>query len=266
MPNISMDAYVLVAHGSRDARPQLALTHLAHQLTQYLLEQTIGQTTAPFIRTACLELASEPLHQQLLTIAAAAVQTGRSRLCILPLFLLPGVHVMEDIPAEVAIAAQKLTLSHGDAIGLELLPYLGQHPNLAQLLGIQQSGIEQVSSPGAVARILLAHGSKRPGGNQLVEMLAHKLAAVTAYWSTPPSLELQVEQLAQQGYDRIAILPYFLFAGSTTDAIAQQVAQLGEKYPTVQFCLAEVIAAQPAFIGLLAPWLTSAIAEVPVNI
>lgn len=187
----------------------------------------------PLVEVAALELAPEPLHVQIVQVAQRAIARGDEALQILPLFLLPGVHVMDDIPAEVELARQML----GDRLGnelsdrfwLNLRPHLGSHPNLANLL----------TAPGTIAsgttHILLAHGSRRPGGNDPVEAIASRLGAVSAYWGVAPHLEDRVVSLVDAGVESIAILPYFLFAGGLTDAIAQQVNQFSQRFPHVRF-------------------------------
>jgi sirohydrochlorin ferrochelatase len=136
---------------------------------------------------------------------------------------------MEDIPTEVGLASQVL----GQDILIELQPYLGCHPGLERLLA------KQFASATATARILLAHGSRRPGSRQPVEVMSKNLGAVTAYWSVPPSLETQVQELIIAGYKQIAILPYFLFAGGITDAIAQTTEKLQLQFLEVNLQLAE---------------------------
>jgi len=54
---------------------------------------------------------------------------------VVPLFLLLGVHVIEDIPTEVAIAQQAL----GQEVKIDLRPYLGTHPGLSCLLANQMA-------------------------------------------------------------------------------------------------------------------------------
>ncbi|MDW8202491.1 MAG: CbiX/SirB N-terminal domain-containing protein, partial [Cyanobacteriota bacterium SKYGB_h_bin112] len=137
---------------------------------------------------------------------------------------------------------------------LNLLPYLGQHPHLVHLLASQAAEAE-LGNTGTTARILLTHGSSHPASNRLIEALASQLAAITAYWSKAPNLEQQVHTLVQQGYDSITILPYFLFAGKTTDSIAQQVIQLAAKYPTQQLRLAALVSSHLQFTDVIANWL-----------
>ncbi len=195
----------------------------------------------PLVGTATLELADAPLHEQIRQFATVALADGYNHLQVLPLFLLPGVHVREDIPAEVALAQQGL----GEAVAINLRSHIGTHPGLARLLAHQWVRAD------VDAKILLSHGSRRTGGNESVEAVAKELGAVAAYWSVPPMLEAQIQGLADGGHQRIGILPYFLFAGGITDAIAQQVESLRAKFSTVELSLGEPIGASSELADLI---------------
>jgi len=273
-------AYLLVSHGSRDPRPQFAMEQLAKLISQSkaLVEAADrAQTTdnksssqntlkprlsksfpaglaAPpveeaLVGTACLELSAEPLHEQIRQFGdrlaslseAGALAPGYNRIQVVPMFLLPGVHVMEDIPAEVAIAQQTLR----QEVKINLQPHLGTHPDLRHLLANSMSAIT------ADAWILLAHGSRRAGSKQSVEVLAKQLDAVAAYWAVPPKLESRVKSLVSKGYKQIGILPYFLFSGGITDAIAQSVEQIKQEFPSVNFHLAEPIGVSAELADLI---------------
>jgi len=186
----------------------------------------------PLVGTACLELAPVPLHEQIREFGDRALKYGYNRIEIVPLFLLPGAHVMEDIPAEVAIAQKTL-----GRLKLELKPHLGTHPGLVRLLAKKQATTK------AEAGILLAHGSRRAGAKQPVEAIAQQLGVVSAYWAVPPSLASRVQELVTAGHQQIGIIPYFLFAGGITDAIAQSVEQLQGQFPAAEIRLAEPLGA-----------------------
>ncbi|MGB7443201.1 MAG: sirohydrochlorin chelatase [Coleofasciculaceae cyanobacterium] len=259
-------AYLLVSHGSRDPRPQRAMEKLAQlvrerletrQLTRTVTENkyqardtkastlVINSSWYPLVDTAVLELASIPLHEQIQEFANLALATGCNQIKLLPVFLLPGVHVMEDIPAEVVLAQQSL----GEAVKIQQLPHLGSHPDLKQVL------INQFAQLEADAKILLSHGTRRTGGNETVEALADSLGAVAAYWSIPPTLEEQVKVFAIDCCRQISVLPYFFFQGGITDAIAQKVADLKSQFPTVQLRLAEPIGVTVELANLIVDWL-----------
>lgn len=266
----SQSAYLLVFHGSRDSRPASAVESLAHMVQRQLqqryslaefrlasisagpdssipawAEDAAASTriasisTLPLqIGTACLELGPAPLHQQIQQFSCDS-STVISTIQVLPLFLLPGVHVKEDIPQEVAIAQTTLRQT-----SIKVRPYLGSHPGLINLLRTQMQRAT------VDAWILLSHGSRRTAGNQPVEAIAIQLAATPAYWSVPPDLASCVTALVQQGHTRIGILPYFLFPGGITDAIAQTVDQLRQKFSAIHFHLAEPLGATPELAAL----------------
>ena len=91
----------------------------------------------------------------------------------------------------------------------------------------------------AEARILLAHGSRRPLSHHPVEAMAVSIGAIAAYWAMSPSLESRVQELIIAGSQQVSILPYFLFAGGIVDAIANKLEELKLRFPEVSFQLAE---------------------------
>ncbi|MBW4586922.1 sirohydrochlorin chelatase [Aetokthonos hydrillicola Thurmond2011] len=228
-------AYLLVAHGSQDPRQEVAMKQLAEMVRKKVPSNLVS------VGTGYLELCSEPLHEQIKKFGKNTITQGCNRLKVLPLFLLPGVHVMEDIPAEVVMARQALSQD----IVIDLQPYLGSHPGLGSLLE------KQLAATTAEARIILAHGSRRLCSHSSVEALARNLNAVAAYWSVPPSLESQVEKLVSAGYRKIAIIPYFLFAGGITDAIALKQQELKLQFPEVSFQLTEPLGVSTELANLI---------------
>jgi sirohydrochlorin cobaltochelatase len=256
-------AYLLVSHGSRDPRPQVALDRLAYLVDQKLVTRKISRvnhrgifspqnltegTTALLceperinVRTATLECHPLPLHQQIIEAAYLNQVSGFSRLKIVPLFLLPGVHVQVDLPAEVAIAQSQL----GNAIPLELCPYLGSSSQILEILA------KKFNSDPSEVRIIFAHGSRRVGGNTVIESLANQLNAIACYWSVSPGLESVISQLDQEKTRKITILPYFLFSGGITDAIATQVQQYQQKFPKISFKIGSPLGATPELAQLI---------------
>ncbi|MEH2054448.1 sirohydrochlorin chelatase [Nostoc sp.] len=246
-------AYLLLSHGSRDRRPEIAMQQLARLVCHKLPKNRNSVNSEHLVGIAALEMSSQPLHEQIQQFAKSAfgdacgglrlrnLSQNVNRLKIVPLFLLPGVHVITDIPAEVALAQQ----ATGEDIIIELQPYLGSHPNLEKLL------TKQIATIKAEAWILLAHGSRRPGSQETVEAIAARLGAVTAYWAGPPSLESRVKELVTAGYREIAILPYFLFSGGITDAIATSIEALKLQFSAVNFQLAQPLGASAELAELI---------------
>ncbi len=235
-------AYLLIAHGSRDARAQRGLADLAQRVTAALAQQSQAPV---WVATACLEAEPEPLHQQIMAVMTQGRSRGFAQLKLLPLFLLPGVHVREDIPHEVELAKVM-----GDkALPLTVAPYLGSHLGMTALLRRQFA-----SYPGA-GRILLAHGSRRLGGNQPVEAMAHRLDAIAAYWSVPPDLARQLHRFVTGEQMTWLIQPYFLFTGGITEAIAQNLQTLQPEFTPVQLHLGKPLSDIPEFMPLLLDWI-----------
>lgn len=247
-------AYLLVAHGSRDPRPQIAMEQLAKFIYQQkLLDARNSKKYAddsgenlltilePLIEVAYLELDPLPLHEAIKQKCDRALACGYNKLQVVPLFLLSGVHVMEDIPQEVAKARQ----ISSPKITIDLQAHLGTHPGLIDLL------TSQMAHTTAAAWILIAHGSRRPGAKVSIEEIALKIGAFAAYWAIQPSLETQVEKLVDTGCKNIGIVPYFLFAGGITDAISTTVDELKTKFPYINFHLVEPLGASPELAKLI---------------
>ena len=232
-------AYLLVSHGSRDPRPQIAVSQLAQQLGLLWVDKS------HLIQTAQLELAATPLHLQIVDFAQSLRAQEIEQLMILPLFLIPGVHVMDDIPSEVEIARHLLP-----ELEIIIAPFLGTSPHLTDLFARHRLGLPDRS-------IILAHGSRRGGGNATVEDLATKLDLQPAYWSVSPSLADRVTELVDTGAMEIGVLPYFLFPGGITDAVAEMVAKLREQFPQVQILLGEPIGNSHGLVTTIETILTS---------
>jgi len=209
-------ALFLVTHGSSDRRSWLALQNLV----------TVARSQSHFhIGGGCLEGQELTLSQQLGEFATEVIQGGGTEIVIVPLFLLEGVHVSEDIPAEVAIAKSKLQGKlQGklpEKLKFRVTAHLGTNPQIPSLLSQHfekhETGAEQS------ARIVMAHGSRRAGANQVIEDLANQSHAIAAYWGVEPKIETQIENLLSQGLNKINVLPYFLNEGGITEAIARKL-------------------------------------------
>ena len=82
--------------------------------------------------------------------------------------------------------------------------------------------------------------------------MAHKLNADLGYWSTNPKFSQQIVGQIRSGIKKIALMPYFLFPGRITSAIAQEIAHLQQEYPQVELCLGQPLGATPALAELIA--------------
>jgi sirohydrochlorin cobaltochelatase len=213
-------AYVFVSHGSRDPRPAAAIAQLIADLSD-----------RPIIGQAMLECAPESLAEQLVKLAQTAQAQSFTELRLLLLFLLPGVHVTEDIPVQVQAAQAEL-----GSFPLTQTAYLGTLASLRSLLKPQNK-----------PTLLLSHGSRKPGGNDPIEHLAQVLNLTPTFWSVEPKLGTTIAQLAEAGAPEIAIQPFFLTQGGITDAIATEITRLAEQFPQVKLTLENTLDRQPGF-------------------
>jgi sirohydrochlorin ferrochelatase len=247
-------ATLLVCHGSRDSRSQIAAERLLYLVKEHYNVESPALKPNHFPRTALLtqfsppplalgflECSDIPLHQQIIAFAEQALSNHHSVLQLYPLFLSAGVHVKEDIPQEIALAQQTLQ----SCIKLKILSYLGASTSIYPLLA------QRFKTLPSQARILLAHGSRRLGGNQRIERMAAQLGAIPTYWSIQPNLSEQIPILCQQGVSNIAILPYFLFNGGILHSVQQQIYELTSDNPHLSLSLGHPLGATPELAQLI---------------
>ncbi|MEM7772861.1 MAG: CbiX/SirB N-terminal domain-containing protein [Cyanobacteria bacterium P01_A01_bin.37] len=257
-------AYFFVYHGSRDTRSALSAQRLAQRIVQALTVSQVspsknGDKDTAFahpdnivFRVGALELATTPLHEQIAEFGHHIARRGMTVMAVLPLFLLAGAHVRDDVPEAVALAQQML----GSSVQLVLRSHVGNHPRIADWLDNQLPTTQNPTIQ--TMRIFVSHGSKKIGGNQVTEAIAHQLGAITAYWSLSPSLEQCLDDLSAEfktgAPQSITIIPYFLFSGKITDAIAHVVEQYRHQYSTVHFHVASLIGESDTIVPLFAEW------------
>jgi sirohydrochlorin cobaltochelatase len=245
-------AYFLIAHGSRDPRSRQALEACVLLVRQELAANDALVNPWPLVGSGVLEFGDRPLAEQIATFAQAAARDGVQKVYLLPLFLMPGNHVQQDLPDAIQ-QAQAQTASD---IDLVLCPSLGSHPDLGQLVQ------ERMAENHCDRWLLLAHGTRRTGGNAPIAALADQLGAVPSYWSTEPSLETQLQAIASHqesaevssqlaSPQRVGIVPYFLFTGSIIDAIGETVSQLRSKFPKLELQITHPLNPSPLLAKLL---------------
>lgn len=109
---------VLFAHGSRDPLWRLPIDAVALHMTERW----------PGISVACafLELTTPDLAS---TVEALMMQ-GKTHVRIVPMFLGVGRHAREDLPQLVSELVEAYP-----QVRFELLPAIGEHPAMTQLMG-----------------------------------------------------------------------------------------------------------------------------------
>lgn len=110
-------AILLIAHGSRRAEANADLEFIATAIRD--------QDRYPIVRTSFLELAEPGIEAG----AASCVEAGASDVVMLPYFLSPGVHVVEDLSAARDTLRQRFP-----TVRFVLAEPLGRHPLLAEVV------------------------------------------------------------------------------------------------------------------------------------
>lgn len=229
-------AVLLVAHGSSDGRSNSGARSLFAQ----------WQARHVDLRGAlCFLERGEPRLDSTLDRLAA----GCDAVSVLPLFLLPGRHMLDDIPACIRAVRQR----HAK-VRIRLAPPLGEHPLLLRLLAERL----EASAPQAETAVLLARGSRAEKATDLVRRLAVELGkeadrpCVAAFSDlVAPDLGGVLSGVAAKGMTNIAVLPLALFPGRMTEAAAATVAAFGGQHPHLEVCLAPALAPHPLLLQLL---------------
>lgn len=216
---------VVVVHGS--------FSEDYGQEFQTLMAQVQAQVDHPVLG-AYLECTEISLSEAIANFLRSQPSPEDYQVQILPLFLLPGVHVQEDIPEAIAPLPAQFP-----QVQFQILDYLGKNGRLAPFLEPQFSLYPNAQ------RILVAHGSRRTGANPEIENLAQALQAHTAYWATEPSLAHTLERLSESPAPSFCIVPYFLFSGKIPAAIAQQITEHQQADPATTFHLGQPFGTNP---------------------
>ncbi len=232
---------VVAGHGSRDpdsVREFEALVALVRQ-----------QADADYpVSHGYLEFSSP-------TIAAAIdgnIAAGSSCVAVVPAILLAARHAKNDMPAELLAAAQR-----HPAAELYFGAPLHLHPKLLQLAQ-QRIVSAEGSSPALVRRadtclVLVGRGTTDPDANSDVAKMARMLqeglgfgAAVVCYsGSATPLVADGLRLAAAQGYQRLVVLPLFLFDGVLVKRIYAAADDLRLREPQLEVLKAGYFGADP---------------------
>lgn len=116
-PPSSASALILLAHGSRDTLWRQPFEAIAAQLQALRPDCTVA--------TAYISLCGPSLED----CAQSLIAQGAQHILIAPLFLGAGQHIKEDLPR-----LQKALQTQSPSVTFEILPLLGENPQLQSLI------------------------------------------------------------------------------------------------------------------------------------
>jgi len=223
-------ALCLIGHGSRD--PEGIQEFLT--LWKKLRERKFCRTT----ECGFLEFAKPTVAEAL----SACYLDGINNIIILPGILLPGEHTQRDIPNAIG----KVFRDHPE-INIYFAEPLGTQPQVMEVCGERIVESEKFSkksiSRSETLLLTVVHGSHDTECNSQVEKNFHSLGkklgfskTVTHFaGSSPHSLEDTLEKLMPKKFNRVILLPFFLFAGVWVKRVHALADTFQGKYPNTEF-------------------------------
>ncbi len=204
------------------------------------------------IETCFIEFADVLLDEGLDNAARDAGQV-----IVVPLILNAAGHVKMEIPHHIAAARQR----HA---GVEFVyaAHLGANDSIFSIL---QRRLRKVMTqldmpdPKTTGVVLLGRGSSDRIANGEVAKMArwlfdendHTHVDIAFTGITYPRLEAVIRQQVALGMTQIAILPYYLFAGTLIERIKRQVERLQRQYPQIALAHSDYFGFEPEIYELL---------------
>jgi sirohydrochlorin ferrochelatase len=110
------------------------------------------------------------------------------------------------------------------------------------------------------ALLLIAHGSREDGANHdlrhvvaALRLRGHTLVEASFLELAEPGIEEGVARCVERGAGRVVLVPYFLSAGvHVRRDLAEVRRRLAERFPRVEFRLAEPLGRHPLLLDILA--------------
>ena len=197
-----------------------------------------------------LELAPPPIQDAVARLAGA----GHRTVDVVPLVLVAAGHSKGDVPA----ALKREELRH-PGLSFRYARPLGPHPALLDVAAQRLADVVTPDDWAETAVVLVGRGATDPDANAEVAKTARLLqegrgigTVETSFISlAEPSVPAGLERARRLGYERIAVLPWFLFAGVLPDRIAAQTASWADERPSLDVRLAGLLGPTPALAGVV---------------
>jgi sirohydrochlorin cobaltochelatase len=226
--------YLLVGHGTRNVAGQkqfqTVFSQFAERMAPELAELAFLELAKPDIPTAIGQLAAR----------------GATHLVTVPVLLFSAGHAQQDIPQEVASAAQL----HGlECIGQS--PPLELSPNVLELsaLRFRQAACHTAASPSCLERCegkhcpqiglaLIGRGSRSDEATERMRQFARLRRQITPVaqlevgfvFAQSPTVEECLQRMAESQCNTVVVQPHLLFEGELIEHLRGQVSDYAARH------------------------------------
>ncbi|MBU9719871.1 MULTISPECIES: sirohydrochlorin chelatase [Bacillaceae] len=218
-----MEAVVYAGHGSRTESGNRTFTSFVNRVTE--------KVDVPIQEIGFLESATPSIPDAIET----AVRRGATSITVMPVLLMPGVHVNEDIPDIISVSKKQyenVQFHYGSPLGADELAIQTMQSKLPD------------DADGTI--VLVGHGSRDSEAKTAFTELTNLFAEQTGFQSdqafiksTAPSISEKLQQLLEEGHQTIYLLPYLLFTGGFMNKIAREIAPFQASYGDCRIILCE---------------------------
>ena len=235
-------ALLVIGHGTKDAAGVAQFGELVQRVAD----------TVPYadVEGGFLELAPPPIQDATARLVAA----GHTSIDVVPLVLVAAGHSKGDIPA----ALRREELRH-PGLSFRYGRPLGPHPALLAEAEARLLAVVPREDWSETAVVLVGRGATDPDANAEIAKTARLLqegrgigTVETSFISlAQPSVPQGLDRARRLGYQRIVVLPWFLFAGVLPDRITTQAQEWAAQHPEVDVRLADLLGPSDALAGIV---------------
>ena len=236
-----MNPLLVIGHGTKDDAGVAQFGELVDQV----------RAAAPVdVEGGFLELAPPPIQDAV----ARLVTAGHEAIDVVPLVLVSAGHSKGDIPA--ALAREKL---RHPGLRFRYGRPLGPHPALLEVAEQRLAAVVAREHWADTAVVLVGRGATDPDANAEVAKTARLLqegrgigTVETCFISlAEPSVPAGLDRARRLGYERVVVLPWFLFAGVLPDRITRQAAEWAAQHPDVDVRSAGLLGPTDALVAVV---------------
>jgi sirohydrochlorin cobaltochelatase len=210
------------------------------------------QHLAPHLDVAggFIELADPPVTEAVARLSAL----GHREIVAVPLVLVAASHSKGDVPAALLreqVRMPGLSFRYGRPLGV--------HPIVVSLLDQRLAAAVPLAERATTAVVVVGRGATDPDANADVAKVARLLwegrdwpIVEPAFISlTTPSVPDAMERCRRLGATRIAVVPYFLFAGVLPDRVVTQAVEYAAEHPDLDVRVAAILGGDDAVAELV---------------